>query len=348
MARANNKLLCSDSCLHLTSVSGSKAFKRESDLTRHLRNSKDERCLIVAQEEFGYIPHPPLAVEVDEAPPDSAWPGDFFGSRDQYDDADFPMSIDDVITTNAHYFGAQHLAQAGPSHFTGAMSSSDEDEEIEPLVPELEEIEEPEESESEEDDDEDEDSDIEEVDPADVARLVDQIAAAPLSPSRIPSPSPSHSSHSSTDGSYAPSSTSSSSSTPSDDISEEFGRVLDDDELHQLHEQLSSKPVVERFPAHLGNPGAPVSRDHRHAYEKTRDALNGDARDNVYAPLSCQMEWDFARWAKLRGPSSTALTELLKIDGVRSFFDIITGLFAYAHCSSVTAWAYNHSRQRRN
>ena len=35
-----------------------------------------------------------------------------------------------------------------------------------------------------------------------------------------------------------------------------------------------------------------------------------------WAPFSTHMEWEIARWAKLRGPSSTALSELLKIDGV--------------------------------
>jgi hypothetical protein len=35
-----------------------------------------------------------------------------------------------------------------------------------------------------------------------------------------------------------------------------------------------------------------------------------------WAPFSTRLEWEVARWAKLRGPSSTALSELLKIDGV--------------------------------
>ena len=35
-----------------------------------------------------------------------------------------------------------------------------------------------------------------------------------------------------------------------------------------------------------------------------------------WAPFSTRREWEVARWAKLRGPSSTALSELLEIDGV--------------------------------
>ena len=34
-----------------------------------------------------------------------------------------------------------------------------------------------------------------------------------------------------------------------------------------------------------------------------------------WAPFSTHREWEMAWWAKLRGPSSTALTELLEIDG---------------------------------
>jgi len=35
-----------------------------------------------------------------------------------------------------------------------------------------------------------------------------------------------------------------------------------------------------------------------------------------WAPFSTRLEWEVACWAKLRGPSSTALSELLRIDGV--------------------------------
>ncbi|KAG1853554.1 hypothetical protein C8R48DRAFT_749627 [Suillus tomentosus] len=37
---------------------------------------------------------------------------------------------------------------------------------------------------------------------------------------------------------------------------------------------------------------------------------------NIYAPFSSQMDWDIAKWAKLRGSSSTAFTDLLEIDGL--------------------------------
>jgi hypothetical protein len=41
--------------------------------------------------------------------------------------------------------------------------------------------------------------------------------------------------------------------------------------------------------------------------------------ENPYHPFNSKIEWEVARWAKLRGATSTAFTDLLSIDGV-SFF----------------------------
>ena len=38
--------------------------------------------------------------------------------------------------------------------------------------------------------------------------------------------------------------------------------------------------------------------------------------NNPYAPFLSKTEWEIARWAKLRGPGSTAFSELMGIDGV--------------------------------
>jgi hypothetical protein len=37
---------------------------------------------------------------------------------------------------------------------------------------------------------------------------------------------------------------------------------------------------------------------------------------NPYAPFLFRTDWEIAKWGKLRGPSSTAFTELLEIPGV--------------------------------
>ncbi|KAH9975424.1 hypothetical protein BGW80DRAFT_1169067 [Lactifluus volemus] len=42
----------------------------------------------------------------------------------------------------------------------------------------------------------------------------------------------------------------------------------------------------------------------------------GTGLDNPYGPFISQRDWEVARWAKCQGPSSTAFTDLMKIDGV--------------------------------
>lgn len=41
--------------------------------------------------------------------------------------------------------------------------------------------------------------------------------------------------------------------------------------------------------------------------------------NNVWAPFESEVDWKVAKWAKLRGSSSTAFSELLGIDGVCEF-----------------------------
>ncbi|KAM6493555.1 hypothetical protein JOM56_011689 [Amanita muscaria] len=42
-----------------------------------------------------------------------------------------------------------------------------------------------------------------------------------------------------------------------------------------------------------------------------------DSQSNPYAPFASKLDWEFAKWAKTRGPSSSAFTELMAIDGVQ-------------------------------
>lgn len=167
-----------------------------------------------------------------------------------------------------------------------------------------------------EDEGSDNDSDIDDtVDAPTMARLVERLQHLSL-PQTTPPLSPS-SRAASSDPSYIPSSPSScSSDTGSSTSDEEFGRLLSDSEFHAIHQQLNSVPVVESFPKELGTPGAAVSSNHQHAYERDQDALDGDARSIPWTPFISEIDWEVARWAKLRGPSSTALTELLKIPQV--------------------------------
>ncbi|KAG1853124.1 hypothetical protein F4604DRAFT_1933418 [Suillus subluteus] len=60
--------------------------------------------------------------------------------------------------------------------------------------------------------------------------------------------------------------------------------------------------------------------EHKHAPIESSNTtyhmeLNGSGT-NVYAPFTSKLDWEMARWAKLQGPSSTAFSELVSIEGL--------------------------------
>jgi hypothetical protein len=73
-----------------------------------------------------------------------------------------------------------------------------------------------------------------------------------------------------------------------------------------------SNAIIDLFP--FGQPGEPVPgmQQSLTLYEATCDSLG----DFVWAPFRSQCDWEFAHWAKMHGPTSTAVTELLAIPGV--------------------------------
>ena len=65
--------------------------------------------------------------------------------------------------------------------------------------------------------------------------------------------------------------------------------------------------------------GATVDQDRYTRYGEelnTGDRSTGSVRP-IYWPFALKLNWEIARWGKKCGPGSTALTELLEIDGVR-------------------------------
>jgi hypothetical protein len=70
---------------------------------------------------------------------------------------------------------------------------------------------------------------------------------------------------------------------------------------------------VERFP--LGSPGAPITgaQQGTPAYHSSCEAFG----DSVWAPFRSQCDWEIVCWAKMWGPSSSAMEELLAIPGVQ-------------------------------
>ncbi|KAJ6573665.1 hypothetical protein B0H10DRAFT_2236943 [Mycena sp. CBHHK59/15] len=75
--------------------------------------------------------------------------------------------------------------------------------------------------------------------------------------------------------------------------------------------QVHGSAIIVEFTD--GDAGAPL-RKGEPGYERYRKDI-GDP-DNIWAPFASKLEWELARWAKLRGPGSTAFTDLLKITGI--------------------------------
>jgi len=94
---------------------------------------------------------------------------------------------------------------------------------------------------------------------------------------------------------------------------------------HESHNRLSWKLTIQLFndrPDH--NAGAPLENATKTSYETYQDALpKANAIPNIWAPFASKIDWEIARWAKLRGPSSTALSELLKVKGVSVLFSVL-------------------------
>ncbi|KAM6495003.1 hypothetical protein JOM56_009626 [Amanita muscaria] len=75
----------------------------------------------------------------------------------------------------------------------------------------------------------------------------------------------------------------------------------------------SEEYEIEHFPSEQAGspiqPGSAVQSD----FINYRRLLGSD---NEYAPFQSQLDWEIARWAKIHGPSSSALTKLLQLEGV--------------------------------
>jgi hypothetical protein len=87
--------------------------------------------------------------------------------------------------------------------------------------------------------------------------------------------------------------------------------------------QLEQRPFVVSYPTKtVGDPvrARTTAQDHRDCQSAHANASYEleIARDetNPYAPFASKLDWDIAKWAKLRGPGSTSFSELMAIPGV--------------------------------
>ena len=78
-------------------------------------------------------------------------------------------------------------------------------------------------------------------------------------------------------------------------------------------EEERHQPFIVPFPNPLV--GTPLPAHISSRYEEYQDGF--DDQENPWTPFNSRIDWEVARWAKMQGPSSTAVSDLLKIDGVR-------------------------------
>ncbi|KAH7903989.1 hypothetical protein BJ138DRAFT_1107200 [Hygrophoropsis aurantiaca] len=77
-------------------------------------------------------------------------------------------------------------------------------------------------------------------------------------------------------------------------------------------QQLGRGPYIDVFPR--ASAGAVLNRTRKNVYKSYQDDLQQPT--NRWAPFASQIDYELARWAKLRGSGSTAFSDLLKIDGL--------------------------------
>ncbi|KAJ7897902.1 hypothetical protein B0H14DRAFT_3581502 [Mycena olivaceomarginata] len=83
-------------------------------------------------------------------------------------------------------------------------------------------------------------------------------------------------------------------------------RKMAEDRFHET-------PIIVRYPSERA--GEEITDERSPSAEDQYSAALGRS-NNIYAPFNSKVDWEVARWAKLRGSGSTAFTDLLKIDGV--------------------------------
>ncbi|KAI0819422.1 hypothetical protein BC628DRAFT_1423760 [Trametes gibbosa] len=84
------------------------------------------------------------------------------------------------------------------------------------------------------------------------------------------------------------------------------------------HEQLREKPIyVDHFGGAAGATLLQPSVRPQSGYNNYATQVP-DTQNNPYAPFISEIDWKVAHWAKTRGPSSTAFSDLLAIDGLAS------------------------------
>ncbi|KAK7024551.1 hypothetical protein VNI00_016226 [Paramarasmius palmivorus] len=94
-------------------------------------------------------------------------------------------------------------------------------------------------------------------------------------------------------------------------------RTATESHVH-IEDCLRHKPFIVKFGGHAGRPISDTKVDDSNTrYER---ALGNDKF--LWHPFRSRLDWEVARWGKLRGPGSNALNELLQIPGLAEKLDL--------------------------
>ena len=104
-------------------------------------------------------------------------------------------------------------------------------------------------------------------------------------------------------------------------VNSDANELNSDLHTHAALQQTRSKQIfVDKFPSDAA--GYSVSTSESFApnanqcyAEKLEGQVDASSR-NPYWPFTSKLDWEVARWAKMRGPGSTAVSELLGINSV--------------------------------
>jgi hypothetical protein len=92
------------------------------------------------------------------------------------------------------------------------------------------------------------------------------------------------------------------------------------------HDSAANSPHIVKFGGRAGKPiegfQAKSADDTYFDWICTFDPESSSSSSNIYAPFKSKMDWEIAKWAKLRGPGSTAFSDLLAINGVSNLLFI--------------------------
>ena len=112
---------------------------------------------------------------------------------------------------------------------------------------------------------------------------------------------------------------------PQDPESESRGSsgVLQQSVRDAIEANTARKTFVVRFPSSQAGAAlaSPQSQTGVEANTTYHALLQPTSADNAYYPFANRLDWLVARWAKMRGPGSTAFSELLAIEEVCFSFD---------------------------